>query len=292
MYQQTGLEQHGIYHAANIYWNLPASGLYQEAIWRGEGRIAYQGPLVVGTGQHTGRSPNDKFIVREPSSDSQIAWGKVNQPLEEDRFNRLYARMMAYLQGKDLFVQDCFAGADTLYQIPVRVITTYAWHSLFAQNLFINAAELSEQSHSFTIIAAPGFRAIPREDGTRSDTFIVVHFEKRLVLIGGTQYAGEIKKSIFTVLNYLLPQQGVLSMHCAANIGAAGDTALFFGLSGTGKTTLSADARRILIGDDEHGWSDSLVFNIEGGCYAKVIRLSAEEEPEIYATTRRFGTVL
>ena len=294
IFERQGLEQHGIHEAGTIYWNLSASTLYEEAIRRGEGRIARQGPLVVRTGQHTGRSPNDKYIVREPSCVDKVAWGKVNQPLEPDQFDRLYDRVTDYLQGKDLFVCDCLAGADAQYRIPVRVITTYAWQSLFSQNLFIRQTDGDsfEPASRFTVIAAPECRAVPAEDGTRSEVFIVIHFAKRLVLIGGTQYAGEIKKSIFTVLNYLLPQQNVLSMHCATNIGAQGDTALFFGLSGTGKTTLSADPKRILVGDDEHGWSDQGVFNIEGGCYAKVIHLSAEAEPEIYATTQQFGTVL
>ncbi len=296
LYERHDLKQNGFSHAANIYQNLSPAALYEEAIRRQEGSIAAQGPLVVKTGQHTGRSPNDKYIVREPSSMEYVAWGKVNQPLDPEQFEKLYGRVMAHFEGKDLFVQDCLAGADPKYRIPVRVITTYAWHSLFSQNLFIRPTEPIDPEiqarTGFTVIAAPECQAIPAEDGTRSEVFIVIHFGKRMVLIGGTQYGGEIKKSIFTVLNYLLPRQNVLSMHCATNVGAAGDTALFFGLSGTGKTTLSADPNRVLIGDDEHGWSDTGVFNVEGGCYAKVINLSAEAEPEIYATTQRFGTVL
>ena len=289
-----GLENHGIQNVNSVYWNLSTPMLYEEAIRRREGRMAHLGPLVVRTGHHTGRSPNDKFIVNEPSSVDKIWWGKVNRPMEPANFQTLYRRMLAYLQGRDLFVQDCYAGADPNYRLPIRVITETAWHSLFARDMFIQASpeELANHVPSFTVINVPNFHAIPEVDGTRSEVFVVIDFGQRLVLIGGTQYAGEIKKSIFTILNYLLPQQRVLSMHCSANIGAQGDVAVFFGLSGTGKTTLSADPQRTLIGDDEHGWSDRGVFNFEGGCYAKVINLSAMAEPEIYQTTRRFGTIL
>jgi phosphoenolpyruvate carboxykinase (ATP) len=288
------LEQHGIQNVNAVYWNLPTPFLYEEAIRRHEGRMAHLGPLVVRTGQHTGRAPNDKFIVRETASRDRVWWGKVNQPLEPPQFAMLHRRLLAYLQGRDLFVQDCFAGADPRFRLPIRVITATAWHSLFARNLFIQASseQLVEHVPEFTVIHAPGFHAIPDMDGTRSNVFIALNFEEKLVLIGGTQYAGEIKKSIFTVLNYLLPQSGVLSMHCSANSGPRGEVALFFGLSGTGKTTLSTDPERTLIGDDEHGWSDHGVFNFEGGCYAKVIGLSPTAEPEIYETTRRYGTVL
>ena len=289
-----GLEHHGIHNANAVYWNLPTSALYEEAIRRREGHLAHLGPLVVRTGQHTGRSPNDKFIVQEPSSADQVWWGKANPPMEPAHFDTLHRRLLAYLQGRDVFVQDCFAGADPEYRLPIRILTETAWHNLFARNMFIQARLEDPAAHvpQFTVINAPNFHAIPEVDGTRSEVFVVIHFGQRLVLIGGTQYAGEIKKSIFTVLNYLLPQRDVLSMHCSANMGASGDVAIFFGLSGTGKTTLSADASRTLIGDDEHGWSDRGVFNFEGGCYAKVIRLSPEAEPEIYETTRRFGTIL
>jgi phosphoenolpyruvate carboxykinase (ATP) len=294
MSNECGLERHGVQNVNAVYWNLPTPFLYEEAIRRHEGRMAHLGPLVVRTGQHTGRAPNDKFIVREPSSLDQVWWGKVNQPLEPQQFAALHRRLLAYLQGRDLFVQDCFAGADAQYRLPIRVITATAWHSLFARNLFIQPTreQLVEHVPQFTVIHAPGFHAIPEVDGTRSNVFVVIHFAEKLVLIGGTQYAGEIKKSIFTVLNYLLPQTGVLSMHCSANSSPSGEVALFFGLSGTGKTTLSTDPTRTLIGDDEHGWSDHGVFNFEGGCYAKVIGLSREAEPEIYETTRRYGTVL
>ncbi len=291
---KVSLEQHGIKNVKQVYWNLPTPALYEEAIRRQEGVLAHLGPLVVRTGHHTGRSPNDKFIVREPSSEDNIWWGDVNRPFEIDRFRTLYLRLLAYLQGKDLFVQDCFVGADPQHRMPIRVITENAWHSLFARNLFIlgSPEELEEHEPEFTVIHAPHFHAIPEVDGTNSEVFIIVNFGEKLVLIGGTSYAGEIKKSIFTIMNYLLPFRQVLPMHCSANVGKNGDVALFFGLSGTGKTSLSADPERALIGDDEHGWSEQGIFNFEGGCYAKVIRLSPEAEPEIYGTTRRFGTIL
>ncbi|MBM3769787.1 MAG: phosphoenolpyruvate carboxykinase (ATP) [Acidimicrobiia bacterium] len=282
--------------AARVFWNLSVPSLYEEAVRRGEGVIAVDGPLVCRTGQHTGRSPNDKFLVREPSSDREIAWGVVNRPLGPRHFDLLYHDVVAALAGRELFVQQCHAGADPQYRLPIRVVTEYAWHSLFASNLFIvNHGERwtsGDTDHAFTIIDAPSFKADPARHGTASEVVIAVNFARRLVLIAGTSYAGEIKKSVFSILNYLLPLKGVLSMHCSANVGAAGDVALFFGLSGTGKTTLSSDAERRLIGDDEHGWSDRGVFNFEGGCYAKTIRLSLAAEPQIYATTRRFGTVL
>ncbi len=289
-----GLENHGIRNLKNAYWNLPTPALSEHALGREEGEIAEHGPLVCRTGDHTGRSPNDKFLVREPSSDNHIWWGPINRPFAPDHFDALYHRLCSYLQGKEVFVQDCFAGADPEHRLPIRVITELAWHSLFARNLFIrpDAGQTHEHVPEFTIISAPGFRADPERDGTRSGTFIIVHFARKLVIIGHTAYAGEIKKSVFSILNYLLPLKSVLSMHCSANIGRAEDVALFFGLSGTGKTTLSTDPERRMIGDDEHGWTDRGVFNFEGGCYAKVIRLSPEGEPQIYATTRRFGTVL
>ncbi|MDZ7291188.1 MAG: phosphoenolpyruvate carboxykinase [candidate division KSB1 bacterium] len=289
-----GLDIHGIENTNVEYWNLNTAALYEEVVRRREGIIAHLGPLVVRTGHHTGRSPNDKYLVREPSSESKIWWGKVNRPFEPEKFDRLYERLLSYLHGKDVFVQDCFAGADPRYRLPIRIITETAWHSLFAHIMFIagKGPELAEHKPEFTVINLPRFHAIPEVDGTNSEVFVLVHFGRRLVLIGGTSYAGEIKKSIFTILNYVLPQREVLSMHCSANIGAPGDVAIFFGLSGTGKTTLSADPERRLIGDDEHGWSDHGVFNFEGGCYAKVIHLSREAEPQIYDCTRRFGTVL
>ncbi len=289
-----GLEEHGIENVGRVYWTPSTPALYEEAVRRREGLVAHLGPLVVRTGHHTGRSPGDKFIVREPSSEDKVWWGKVNRPFEQARFDALYYRLLAYLQGKDIFVQDCHAGADPDYRVPLRVITEGAWHSLFARNLFVQIKEEELEAHvpEFTLINAPRFHAVPELDGTRSEAFVILNFGKRLILIGGTSYAGEIKKGVFTVLNYLLPQEEVLSMHCSANVGPEEDVALFFGLSGTGKTTLSVESERRLIGDDEHGWSDKGIFNFEGGCYAKVIRLSSEAEPEIYECTRRFGTIL
>ncbi len=289
-----GIEHHGIHNVNMVFWNLHTSQLYEEAIRRREGRLAHLGPLVIRTGHHTGRSPKDKFIVREDSIADTIWWGDVNQVMEPSRFEILHNRLLAYWQGKDLFVQDCFAGAAPSYKLPIRVVTETAWHNLFARNMFIQATaeELARHVPEFTVLHAPRFNAIPEIDGTRSDVFIVIHFGKGLVLIGGTSYAGEMKKSIFSVLNYLLPRRNVLSMHCSASQGKGGDVAIFFGLSGTGKTTLSTDPTRILIGDDEHGWSEEGIFNLEGGCYAKVIRISREAEPEIYETTRRYGTIL
>lgn len=289
-----GLENHGLRNVRNAYWNLSVGELIEEAIKRGEGKLSAHGPLVVETGRHTGRSANDKFVVKEPSTEDQLWWGKVNVPYTEEKFDAVHERMCAFLEDKDVFVRDCFVGADENYRLPVRIITEYAWHSMFAYNMFLEANNEQLASHvpEFTVINAPSFLADPDLDGTNSKTCILVNFAKKLVLVGGTSYAGETKKSIFSVMNFLLPQKGVFPMHSSANIGPDGKTTVFFGLSGTGKTTLSADASRTLIGDDEHGWSDNGVFNFEGGCYAKVINLSAEAEPEIYATTRKFGTVL
>jgi phosphoenolpyruvate carboxykinase (ATP) len=288
------LEQHGIRHA-RAYWNLPPAALYEQALCRGEGLVADDGQLVCATAPHTGRSPRDKFIVREASSEDVIWWGDVNRPIEPSHFAAVRRDLMTALHGRELFVQDCYGGADPRYRLRVRVITERAWHSLFTRNLLLpvdDPDELAAFVPEFTIIAAPSFHADPALHGTNSGVFILVSFDERQVLIGGTNYAGEIKKSVFTVMNYLLPQQGVLPMHCSANVGEQGDVALFFGLSGTGKTTLSSDPSRGLIGDDEHAWSDAGVFNIEGGCYAKMIHLSEEAEPQIYQATRRFGTVL
>jgi phosphoenolpyruvate carboxykinase (ATP) len=290
-----GLEEHGITNANIIYWTPPTPVLYEQIVKLGEGLVTHMGAVAVKTGHYTGRAANEKFIVDEPSCHDHINWGKVNRPFDPVRFDGLYKRMLAYLQGKDLFVQDCFAGASPNHRLPVRVITEKAWHSLFARNMFVRATpgELVNHKPAFTVIDMPGFHAVPSIDGTNTETFIIVNFAKRLIIIGGTSYAGEIKKSIFTILNYLLPhEKKVLSMHCSANVGEKGDVAIFFGLSGTGKTTLSADPKRSLIGDDEHGWDDNGVFNFEGGCYAKIIKLSRESEPEIYETTRRFGTIL
>src|SRR5581483_1977271 len=294
LHSQVGLDRHGIANVNVVYWNLSTPLLYEEALRRREGRLAHLGPLVVRTGQYTGRSPLDKFIVREPSSEQQVWWGDGNRPLDPQRFQALRGRLLAYLQDRDLFVQDCFVGADARYRVPIRVITETAWHSLFARNMFIQATpdELASHAPEFTVIQAPSFHAVPEVDGTHSEVFIVVNFGEKLILIGGTPYAGEIKKAVFSVMNFRLPQQNVLTMHSSANIGDGGEVPVFFGLSGTGKTTLSADASRTLIGDDEHGWSDQGIFNLEGGCYAKVIHLSPNAEPEIFETTRRFGTIL
>jgi phosphoenolpyruvate carboxykinase (ATP) len=285
----------GITPAGDIHWNLVAPDLVQAAVRRGEGRLADMGPFVAVTSPHTGRSPNDKFVVREPSSEADVDWGKVNQPISEAHFDALLADVQGYLSGlPELFVQDLFCGADEAHQLKVRYVLPNAWHAHFVRNMFIrpSEAQLAGFEANFTVLHAPEFQADPAKHGTRTGTFIVVHIGRRQILIGGTRYAGELKKSMFTIMNYLMPKQGVLSMHCSANIGPDGDTALFFGLSGTGKTTLSADPERALIGDDEHGWSDDGVFNYEGGCYAKVINLSAEGEPDIYQTTQMFGTVL
>src|SRR6476661_2469060 len=289
------LEEQGIRKVRSIGWNLPAAALYEEAIRRGEGVIARTGPLVVRTGQYTGRSPKDKFVVHEPSSAGQVWWGPVNQPFEEARFDALHQRMLAYIETRDVFAQDLYVGADPDYRLSCRVITESAWANLFARNLFIrpSAAELESFEPNFTVLNMPGFAADPAVDGTRSETFIILNLAKRLILIGGTAYAGEIKKSMFTVMNYYLPLRDVVSMHCSANADADGENvALFFGLSGTGKTTLSADPTRTLIGDDEHGWSDRGVFNFEGGCYAKVINLSQTAEPAIWGASHAFGTIL
>jgi phosphoenolpyruvate carboxykinase (ATP) len=289
-----GLDQHGLRNPGTVFWNLPPAELVEHAVRRGEGELVDGGPFNAVTSPHTGRSPNDRFVVREPSSEEHIWWGKVNQPISAEHYAMLREEVVAHLEGQDLFVRDMWAGAEPEYRLPVRVITPNAWHNLFAYNMFRRpeAEELVDFVPGFTILHAPEYEADPARHGTRSTTFILIDFGAREVLIGGTRYAGEIKKSVFGVLNYLLPRQGVLSMHCSANVGSEGDTALFFGLSGTGKTTLSADPERGLIGDDEHGWSDGGIFNFEGGCYAKAVKLSAEREPEIFATTRMFGTVL
>lgn len=289
------LQEQGLRNIREVFYNYGTPALYEQVVRRREGLLAHLGPIVVRTGYHTGRSPNDKFIVKEPTSEKNIWWGKVNKSINDEQFNRLYAKMMAYIQGKDLYVEDCYVCADERFRVPIRVITEDAWHNLFARNMFRRYNDLTElEKHipQFTVIQMPDFHANPEMDGTNSEVFIVINFAKKVVLIGGTSYAGEIKKSIFTILNYLMPLKNVMSMHCSANVGDRGDVALFFGLSGTGKTTLSADPNRRLIGDDEHGWSEDGVFNYEGGCYAKVIRLSEEAEPEIFETTRRFGTIL
>ena len=289
-----GLSHQGIDTDAVLHWNLGTPQLVEEALKRGEGLLAKDGPLVVKTGRHTGRSAKDKFIVRDGETDSQIWWDN-NASITPDNFASLKADFMAALaEKKELFVQDLFGGSQPEHRVRVRVINELAWHSLFIRTMLVRPeeSELAGFEPEFTIIDLPSFRADPARHGTRSETVIAVNLTERMILIGGTAYAGEMKKSVFGILNYLLPVEGVMPMHCSANIGPNGDTAVFFGLSGTGKTTLSADASRTLIGDDEHGWSDTAIFNFEGGCYAKMIRLSPEAEPEIYAATRRFGTVL
>lgn len=290
-----GLENHGLKNLRMVYWNLPTEALYEEITFRREGRITHLGPIVVHTGKHTARAANDKFIVGEPSTESKIWWGEYNRPFSPEKFNDLFNRIQGFLQGRDLFVQDCYVGAHPDYRMPVRIITEYAWHSLFARNMFIlpkTSEEYRRFVPEFSLLVVPSFKAFPSIDGTRTETFIILNFAQKLAIIGDTAYGGEIKKSVFTILNFLLPLEGVMPMHCSANVGEEGDVALFFGLSGTGKTTLSADPNRRLIGDDEHGWSDDGVFNFEGGCYAKVIQLSPTAEPQIYACTRRFGTIL
>jgi phosphoenolpyruvate carboxykinase (ATP) len=291
------ITNHGVREVRTAYWNLPIEGLQEEAVFRGEGVTAVGGPFVAHTGKHTGRSANDKFVVKHKDSEGDVWWGTYNRPFDGTKFNMLFDRMLEYLKGKDVFVQDVYAGADDDYRLNVRFITEHAWHSMFIRNMFIlpeSDGEYAGFMPGFTIVCAPGFKAEPAVDGTRSETFILLNFERKLAIIGNTLYAGEMKKSIFTLLNYLLPLKGVMPMHCSANVDPedSNDVALFFGLSGTGKTTLSADPTRRLIGDDEHGWSDKGIFNFEGGCYAKVIGLSEAAEPQIYATTRMFGTIL
>ena len=293
------LRELGLHELVDIYAHLPAVALLEHALHRREGMLADNGAFVVQTGKFTGRSPKDKYIVEEPGSQDKIWWGVVNHALTEESFDRLHGRMAAYLREKDVFVQDLFGGADARYRLPVRVVTEKAWHSLFAHQLLVRPNMISSEYEAsasgfapYTLLVAPGCKAMGAEDGTTSETFIAIHPGKRLALIGGTEYAGEIKKTVFTLLNYLLPERGFLPMHCSANVGRErNDTALFFGLSGTGKTTLSADPTRDLIGDDEHGWSDDGVYNFEGGCYAKCIRLNEESEPQIWNAIK-FGAVL
>ncbi|MEI8131575.1 MAG: phosphoenolpyruvate carboxykinase (ATP) [Leptolinea sp.] len=290
-----GLENHGLKELKKEYWNLCPSALIEEVIVRKEGLLGDIGAVIVNTEPCTGRSPNDKFIVKDPTAQNDpVYWGKTNKPITPEQFDRLYGKVTTYLQGRDVFVQDMQSGAHPEYQLPIRIITENAWQSLFAHNLFLRvpADQLRQQTPQFTLIAVPELEADPVTDGTNSGVFIAIHFGKRIVLVGGSRYAGEIKKSIFSVMNYLMPLKGVLSMHCSANVGIAGDVALFFGLSGTGKTTLSSDSDRRLIGDDEHGWGEDGVFNFEGGCYAKTIHLRQELEPQIWEATHRFGAVL
>jgi phosphoenolpyruvate carboxykinase (ATP) len=290
-----GIDNLGLQNLRKVYWNLPTEALYEEIIFRGEAQISQSGPIIVNTGKHTARAANDKFIVRESTTEQNIWWGQYNRPYTTEKFDELFSRIQGFLQGRDIFIQDCYGGADQNYRLPVRIITEFAWHSLFARNMFIKPKTTEEYRRhvpEFTVISVPSFKAFPQIDGTPANTFIVINFDQRLCIIGNTGYGGEIKKSVFTLLNYLLPLQGIMTMHCSANVGNNGDAALFFGLSGTGKTTLSADPHRGLIGDDEHGWSEEGIFNFEDGCYAKVIGLSPTAEPDIYACTRRFGSIL
>ncbi|MGE0225751.1 MAG: phosphoenolpyruvate carboxykinase (ATP), partial [Acetobacteraceae bacterium] len=277
-----------------VHANLTPPALVAEALRRSEGRLSADGSLLVETGIHTGRSPRDKFVVDEPSVSNDVWWGNVNQRMAPEKFALMRARVQAYLQGQELFTQDLYAGADPAHRVRVRLVTTQAWNALFARNMFIRppASELADFKPDYVILHAPLFQADPAIDGVRSSTAVALSFEQRMIVIAGSEYAGEVKKSIFTVMNWILPARGVMPMHCSANLGAEGDVALFFGLSGTGKTTLSSDPHRKLIGDDEHGWGENGTFNFEGGCYAKVINLSQENEPEIWAASNRFGTVL
>ena len=276
-----------------VYSNLRSGPLVEHAIRRDEGQLADNGALVAYTGKYTGRTPKDKFTVKDSITADKVNWGDSNFAFDPDKFDLLFERVVEFLRGRDLFVQDLYAGADPQFRLPVRVINQYAWHNLFVRALFVrpNAEEMKRYQPEFTIVSAPEFQADPQRDGTRSEAFIIVHFTRKIILIGGTKYAGEMKKSVFGIMNFLLPERNVFPMHCSANVGRYADTALFFGLSGTGKTTLSADPERLLIGDDEHGWSSAGIFNFEGGCYAKCIKLSKENEPQIWNAIR-FGSVL
>lgn len=291
-----GLENHGLVHLDRVFWNLPTEALVEEAVFRGEGHLVKGGAFHVYTGKWTARAANDKYFVKEESTEEQIDWGSYNRPMTPEKFNGLFARLQAYWQGEELFVQDVYAGAHPEYRLPFRIISDKAWCSHFVRNMLLvenDLAKLKQFIPDFTVMVAPKFKLDPRIDGTLSETAIVINFEQRLAIIANSEYAGEIKKTVFTIMNYLMPLQNVMAMHCSANVGKEKkDVALFFGLSGTGKTTLSADPRRNLIGDDEHGWSDDAVFNFEAGCYAKAVRLNADAEPEIHACTYKFGTIL
>lgn len=292
--QSTALHHLGLHKVMQAYWNLAPAHLVEHAIRRHEAKMTAEGALAVRTGSHTGRSPQDKFIVEDAETKDKVWWGAINKPFVQNNFDALQQRMTDFLEGHDIYVQDLAVGSDPAYRMPIRVITQTAWHSLFAHNMFVrpSTAERHSQTPAFTVLHVPSFNAIPERDGTRSATFVIINFTKRMVLIGGTSYAGEIKKSLFTIMNYLLPERGVLPMHASANVDASGNSAIFFGLSGTGKTSLSADPERPLIGDDEHGWSANGIFNIEGGCYAKCINLSASAEPQLHGASLRFGSVL
>lgn len=287
------LDYLNIKNLGTLYYNLSPSELVEHTIRKNQGILADTGALCVSTGEFTGRSPKDKFVVKDDQTEKEVWWGSINNEFSPEKFDKLYLRILGYLQGKDLYARDCLVGADPAHQMKIRVFNENPWQNLFANHLFIRPTEedLKNFAPEFTIIAVPGFRGDPSIDGTRQHNFTIVNFTRKMILIGGSEYTGEIKKGIFSVMNYLLPLKGILSMHCSANIGKNGDTALFYGLSGTGKTTLSADPNRALVGDDEHGWTDTGVFNIEGGCYAKCIDLSKEKEPQIWDAVR-FGTLL
>ena len=290
-----GLVNHGLVYPDTVYWNLPTEALVEEAIFRNEGHLVKGGAFQAYTGKWTARAANDKYFVREENTENSIDWGTYNRPMTPEKFNGLFSRLQAYWQGADLFVQDLYAGSHPEYRLPVRIISDKAWSSHFIRNMLNAETDLEKLKTfipEFTVMVAPKFKCDPRIDGTLSETAIVINFAQKMAIIANSEYAGEIKKSVFTIMNYLMPLQNVMSMHCSANVGKDNDVALFFGLSGTGKTTLSADSRRSLIGDDEHGWSDDAVFNYEAGCYAKAINLSAEAEPEIHACTYKFGTIL
>ena len=289
-----GIENMGFDPKKNVYWNSSVPFLYEQLVGKREGFLSKDGAAIMETGKHTARAAKDKFIVEEDTSKADIWWGDYNVPIGEDKFDNLLSKLMAYFNEKDIYVQDCFAGSNKEHRLPIRIITEHAWQSLFSKYIFIEADADESVKHipQFTVICAPDFKADPETDGVRTGTFILVNFKKKMVIIGGSGYAGEIKKSIFSVMNHLMPLKGVMSMHCSANIGEKDDTAIFFGLSGTGKTTLSSDPKRRLIGDDQHGWSDDGIFNYEGGCYAKVINLSQEAEPQIYKAVNSFGAVL
>jgi phosphoenolpyruvate carboxykinase (ATP) len=288
------MANHGLGNLTKAHWNLAIPVLYEEAVRKGEAKVGLGGALVVTTGKHTGRAASDKFIVKNAASEGKVWWGKVNKPFEQAKFDRMQAKVLKHIADKEVYILDAFVGTHPKHRIPVRIVTRYAWHNLFVRTMLIPAkpGEYTDKTDPFTIIDVPDLAANPAEDGTASPTFILVDFQKKLTLIGNTAYAGEMKKSAFSLMNFVLPQEYTMPMHASANVGPKGDTAVFFGLSGTGKTTLSADAKRTLIGDDEHGWGSGGVFNFEGGCYAKCIKLSPEAEPEIFATTRMFGTVL
>ncbi len=291
---RNGLDLHGLKGLNNVFWNMSAPRLYEESIRRGETEMGQGGSLRAITGVHTGRSPNDRFVVEEDENSGDIWWGSVNKPISEESFEKLLKKIQRHFEGSDAFVQDCYSGADLQYRLPVRIVTEHAWHNLFARNMFIQPTndELESFEPRFTVLHAPSVKADPDSDGTNSETFVILNLKRRMIIIGGGYYAGEIKKSIFSVMNFLMPAQDVMPMHCSANMAENGDTAIFFGLSGTGKTTLSADSSRTLIGDDEHGWSANGIFNFEGGCYAKSINITAETEPEIFAVASEFGTIV